>query len=63
MYMDALFDSQLGRISEETAISQCEAAFCITRGEMVSEQLEKIVLSRMEAMIINYIARCYKKMG
>ena len=63
MYMDALFDSQLGRISEEAAISQCEAAFCITRGEMVSEQLEKIVLSRMEAMIINYIARCYKKMG
>ena len=63
MYMDALFDSQLGRISEEAAISQCEAAFCITRGEMVSEQLEKIVLSRMEAMIINYIARCYKKTG
>ena len=63
MYMDALFDSQLGRISEEAAISQCEMAFCIIRGEMVYERLEEVVHSRMEAMIINYIAICYKKIG
>ena len=78
MYMDALFDSQLGRISEEVAISQCEIAFCITRGEMAYERLEEVVLSRMEAMIIkvtnshfkwgiyilvHYISICYKKTG
>ena len=62
-YMDTLFANQLGEISEEDAIRECEIAFCITRGEMAYEWLEEVVLSRMEAMIINYIAICYKKIG
>ena len=62
-YMETLFANQLGEISEEDAIRECEIAFCITRGEMAYERLEEVVLSRTEAMIINYIAICYKKMG
>ena len=62
-YMDTLFANQLGELSEEDAIRECEIAFCITRGEMAYERLEEVVLSRTEAMIINYIAICYKKMG
>lgn len=62
-YMDTLFANQLGRISDEEAIGGCIEAFQITRGVMNLNQLEEVVLSRMEAMIVNYIARCYKKIG
>lgn len=62
-YMDTLFANQLGRISDEDAIDGCIEAFQITRGAVSLNQLEEVVLSRMEAMIVNYIASCYKKIG
>ncbi len=62
-YMDTLFANQLGRISDEEAIDGCVEAFQITRGAVSLNQLEEVVLSRMEAMIVNYIASRYKKIG
>ena len=62
-YMDTLFANQLGRISVEEAIDGCIEAFQITRGVMSLNSLENVVLSRMEAMIVNYMAGCYKKIG
>lgn len=61
-YMETLFDKELGRISQEEAIRRCEEALKVTRKKGM-EQLDGIVFSRMETLIINYIARCYSELN
>ena len=62
-YMDVLFANQLGRVSAEEAIKSCIEAFRVTRENLDINQIEQVVLGRMEAAIINYIAKCYDKIG
>lgn len=62
-YMDTLFAHQLGRISNEEALEGCKEAFRRTRGRVNLDSLEQVVLNRMEAFIVNYMALCYNKMG
>lgn len=62
-HMDNMFAHQLGRISNEEALEGCKEAFRITRGRVNLDSLEQIVLNRMEAVIVNYMALCYNKMG
>lgn len=59
IYMDMLFNHQLGRISTEEALEECKRAFSVTREKITIEQIEEITLSRMESFIINYICKCY----
>ena len=61
-YMEALFALELGRVTEKEAVELCKEAFQITRQKGIA-QIENIVFSRMEAFIINYIARCYDEIG
>lgn len=61
-YMDTLFAHQLGRISNEEALEGCKEAFRMTR-DVHLDSLENVVLNRMEAFIVNYMALCYNKMG
>lgn len=61
-YMDTLFAHQLGRISNEEALEGCKEAFRMTR-DVHLDFLENVVLNRMEAFIVNYMALCYNKMG
>lgn len=61
-YMEALFALELGRVTENEAVELCKEAFQITRKNGIA-QIEHIVFSRMEAFIINYIARCYDEIG
>lgn len=61
-YLETLFDKELGRISQEEAIRRCEEALKVTRKKGM-EQLDGIVFSRMETLIINYIARCYSELN
>lgn len=62
-YMDMLFANQLGRIGPKEALEECIRAFHITRKNFDFRDLDKIVLSRMEVYIINYMAICYDKLN
>lgn len=62
-YMEAYFAKERGRISSEEAVEQCMEALQITRKNMELEQIDQVVLGRMEAMIVNYIAVTYYEMG
>lgn len=62
-YMEAYFAKERGRISSEEAVEQCMEALQITRKNMGLEQIDEVVLGRMEAMIVNYIAVNYYEMG
>ena len=59
IYMDMLFDHQLGRISTEKALEECKRAFAATRENFILEHIDEIVPNRMESFIINYICKCY----
>ncbi len=62
-YMEACFAKEKGEITEEEAIERCVEAFRITRKHMELDQIDQVVLSRMEAVIINYIAANYYRMA
>ena len=62
-YMEAYFAKEKGEITEEEAIERCVEAFRITRKHMELAQIDQVVLSRMEAVIINYIAANYYRMA
>lgn len=62
-YMEACFARKRGEISGEEAVRRCVEALRITRKNMGLEQIDEVVLSRMEAMIVNYIAVNYYEMG
>lgn len=62
-YMDMIFDREFGRITLEEAISRGIEAYCITKEQFNVEELERIVPSRIESNIINYLSTCYKKIG
>lgn len=62
-YMDIIFASQLGKMTFEEAIQPGIDAFRITRGGIPLEKIDRIVLSRTEAIILNYVAICYDKTG
>lgn len=62
-YMEACFAKEKGEISAEEVIERCVEAFRITRKNVELEQIDQVVLGRMEAMIVNHIAVTYYKMG
>lgn len=62
-YMEACFAKERGEITGKEAIEQCMEAFRMTRKHMELDQIDQVVLSRMEAMIVNYIAANYYRMG
>ena len=62
-YMEACFAAEKGEITGEEAIERCVEAFRITRKHMELDQIDQVVLSRMEAVIVNYISVNYYRMG
>lgn len=62
-YMTVLFDTELGRTTIEAAIEECIEAFRVTRKNLSLERIDEVVLSRIETSIVNYIARCYDRIG
>lgn len=62
-YMDMLFDRQLKRISDEEAIKRCEIAFAITKKGIAYDEIDDVVLNRMETLILIYISICNRRMG
>jgi len=63
MHLDAIFDSQKGKITKEGLLKQYEKAFAVTRENCRLEDLSGVVLSRTETMIMNSIASIYGKSG
>lgn len=63
LYQDMICSHQLGRIGHEEALEQCKKAFHVTRPNVSPENVDRIILSRGECMIINYMGICYRKMG
>lgn len=62
-YMDTLFDFELKRIGAKEAFHRCEEALQITQKNVNIEDLDKVILNRTEFMIVNFMARCYDKLG
>lgn len=60
-YMDVLFETELRGMGFEDTIQRCMEAFGVTRENTKLEQVGDIVLSRVEASIINYMLRIYDK--
>lgn len=63
MFMDIYFQKAHHKITEEQAIKGCMQAFKLTRKNSEIEELEKIILSKNEMTIINYIAMMYDELG
>ena len=63
MYRDIIFDRIKGKITEEETIKRCWEAFKVTRKNCEIENLSKVVLSKYETMIVNYISKMYRKLG
>ena len=63
MYRDIIFDRIKGKIAEEETIKRCWEAFKVTRKNCEIENLSKVVLSKYETMIVNYISKMYRKLG
>lgn len=63
MFMDIYFQKIYGKITSADAIKGCIGAFKVTRKNGEIEDLEKVVLSKNEASIINYIALLYDELG
>ncbi|WP_075717649.1 helix-turn-helix domain-containing protein [Roseburia sp. 499] len=63
MYRDTILDKRKGKITEKETIRRCWEAFRITRKNCKIEDLSKIVLTKYETMIINYIARMYSELN
>lgn len=62
-FQDAFFAKEEGKITAQEAIDRCWEAFAVTRGNISQEQIGQVVLGRMEATIINYIALRYDELG
>ncbi len=62
-FQDAFFAKEEGEIDAQEAIDRCWEAFAVTRESVSREQIDRVVLSRMEATIINYIALRYDELG
>ncbi len=62
-YMEVCFAREKGEISGEEAVGRCVEALQITRKNVGLEEIDRVVLGRMEAMIVNYIAVNYYRMG
>lgn len=63
MYRDIIFDKIKGNITEEETIRRCWGAFKVTRKNCEIENLSKVVLSKYETMIVNYISKMYRELG
>lgn len=63
MFMDIYFQKIYGEITEADAIRGCMEAFKVTRKNGEIEDLDKVVLSKNESSIINYIALMYDELG
>ena len=60
--MDTQFDRIMKRCKPDEAIVRLTEAFNITRGDIGIDGMGEFVLSKMEAVITNDIAICYKEM-
>ena len=63
MYRDIIFDKIKGNITEKETIRRCWEAFKVTRKNCEIENLSKVVLSKYETMIVNYISKMYRELG
>ena len=63
LYQDMFYEHQLRNLAHEEALERCKKAFQVTRPYLEPDQIDKIILSRMECFIINYMGICYRKMG
>lgn len=62
-YMDCYFARIFGGVKEKEAVEKCLEAFRVTRKDLDLEDLDKVVLTKNEAMIMHYIAILYKKLN
>ncbi len=62
-FQDAYFARMKGQITAQETIERCKEAFAVTRHDISLEQIDQVVLGRMEATIVNYIALRYDEMG
>ena len=63
LFQDMICNHQLGRIGHEEALEQCKKAFHVTRPNVKPENVDRIILSRRECQLINYMCICYRRMG
>lgn len=63
LYLDALFAERNGNITKEELLQKCEKAFAVTKVNCKWEDLSCVVLNRIEASIMNVIAKTYGRIG
>lgn len=60
---EAMYDNRLRGVGFEETMQTCMEAFHITRPMADISEIGQIVLSRMEVIILNYIAICYSRIN
>ena len=60
---EAMYDNRLRNVSFEKTMQICMDAFHITRPNADISEIDQMVLSRMEVIVLDYIAICYFRMN